>query len=57
MRSSELLAWLDNLGIAHSTVAHVPLRTVEDSKRWRGNLAGGHVKNLFLRDKKAVIGC
>ncbi len=52
MRSSELLAWLDHLGIAHSTVAHASLRTVADSKRWRGTLAGGHVKNLFLRDKK-----
>lgn len=52
MRSEELLAWLDVLGIAHNTVAHPPLRTVEDSKRLRGALPGGHVKNLFLRDKK-----
>lgn len=52
MVSEDLLAWLDTLGIAHSTVEHPPLRTVEDSKRLRGNLHGGHVKNLFLRDKK-----
>lgn len=48
----QLMALLDKLGIAHHTVEHPPLRTVEDSKRLRGNLPGGHVKNLFLRDKK-----
>jgi Ala-tRNA(Pro) deacylase len=50
--SQQLIALLDDLGIAHTTVEHPPLRTVEDSRRLRGNLAGGHVKNLFLKDKK-----
>jgi len=27
------------------------LRTVEDAQRARGDLPGGHVKNLFLKDK------
>ncbi|MEJ0071497.1 MAG: prolyl-tRNA synthetase associated domain-containing protein [Pseudomonadota bacterium] len=49
--SDQLLAQLDALGIASTTVTHPPLRTVEDSKRLRGDLPGGHVKNLFLRDK------
>ena len=48
----ELLARLDELGIAHSTVAHEPLFTVEQSKALRGQLPGGHTKNLFLRNKK-----
>lgn len=52
MDSPQLMALLDDLGIAHPTVDHPPLRTVEDSRRLRGNLAGGHVKNLFLKDKK-----
>lgn len=50
--SDELLAELARLGIATTTVSHPPLRTVEDSKRLRGDLAGGHIKNLFLRDKR-----
>ncbi len=52
MDSQQLITLLDELGIASATVAHPPLRTVEDSRRLRGNLVGGHVKNLFLRDKK-----
>jgi Ala-tRNA(Pro) deacylase len=48
----DLFARLDRLGIAHKTHDHPPLFTVEDSKRLRGALPGGHCKNLFLRDKK-----
>ena len=50
--SDDLLARLQSLGIAATTSTHPPLRTVEDSKRLRGALPGGHVKNLFLRDKR-----
>lgn len=52
MTSDELLAHLESLGIVGTTATHPPLRTVEDSKRLRGALPGGHVKNLFLRDKR-----
>jgi Ala-tRNA(Pro) deacylase len=48
----ELLEKLDALDIKSSTVSHPPLRTVEDAKRLRGDLHGGHIKNLFLRDKR-----
>src|SRR5260221_13967299 len=51
MNSDALLARLDELSIRSTTVDHPPLRTVEDSKRLRGDLPGAHVKNLFLRDK------
>lgn len=48
----DLFARLDSLGVAHKTHEHPPLFTVEESKRLRGSLPGGHCKNLFLRDKK-----
>jgi Ala-tRNA(Pro) deacylase len=51
----DLFARLDRLGIPHKTYAHPPLFTVEDSKRLRGDLPGGHCKNLFLRDKKRSL--
>src|SRR6185437_14458252 len=48
----ELFAYLDRLGIAHKTVSHPPLFTVDESRALRGQIPGGHTKNLFLRDKK-----
>ena len=50
-----LLARLAELGIAAETVAHEPLFTVEQSKALRGQLPGGHTKNLFLRNKKGQM--
>ena len=47
-----LLARLDALGIAHRSVEHPPLRTVEEAKALRGELPGAHIKNLFLRNRK-----
>jgi Ala-tRNA(Pro) deacylase len=48
----QLFAFLDSLRIAHTTVKHPPLFTVEQSRALRGQISGGHTKNLFLRDKK-----
>lgn len=48
----ELFARLDALGIAHATVEHAPVFTVEQAKAHRGSLPGHHIKNLFLRNKK-----
>ena len=48
----QLLARLDALGIAHRTVEHPPVFTVEEAKALRGDLPGHHIKNLFLRNKK-----
>jgi Ala-tRNA(Pro) deacylase len=48
----QLFARLDRLGIAHRTVEHPPVYTVEEAKASRGNLPGHHIKNLFLRNKK-----
>jgi len=51
----QLFVALDALGISHSTVKHPPLFTVEQSRSLRGQIPGGHTKNLFLRDKKSEI--
>ena len=51
----ELFAYLDRLGIVHSTVAHAPLFTVEQSQALRGSIPGGHSKNLFLKDKSGQL--
>jgi Ala-tRNA(Pro) deacylase len=51
----DLFAFLDSLGIVHSTVTHPPLFTVEQSRALRGSIAGGHTKNLFLKDKKDAL--
>jgi Ala-tRNA(Pro) deacylase len=51
LTSDDLLARLDTLGIKYVNHSHPPLFTVEESKALRGELPGGHVKNLFLRDK------
>jgi Ala-tRNA(Pro) deacylase len=50
-----LFARFDALGIATTTVEHAPLFTVEQSKALRGDLPGGHCKNLFLKDKKGAL--
>jgi Ala-tRNA(Pro) deacylase len=47
-----LFARLRELGIATRTLEHDPVFTVEEAKRLRGQLPGGHTKNLFLRNKK-----
>ncbi|MBK1696951.1 prolyl-tRNA synthetase associated domain-containing protein [Rhodovibrio salinarum] len=47
-----LFAKLDTLGIQTETKRHDPVFTVEEAKQLRGELSGGHTKNLFLRNKK-----
>jgi Ala-tRNA(Pro) deacylase len=51
----ELFAFLDKLGIAYRTIEHPALFTVEQSQALRGKIAGGHTKNLFLKDKKGAL--
>ena len=55
MTADELLARLEGLGIAVRTVEHVPVFTVEEARRHRGDLPGTHTKSLFLRDKKGAM--
>lgn len=51
----QMIAYLEGLGIASRTVSHPPLFTVEESRSLRGTIAGGHTKNLFLKDKKGRL--
>jgi Ala-tRNA(Pro) deacylase len=51
----DLIACLDGLGVASETVEHPPLFTVEDSRALRGEITGGHSKNLFVKDKKGRL--
>ena len=49
---AELFAFLAQMDIAVKTVEHEPLFTVAQSQALRGQIPGGHTKNLFLKDKK-----
>jgi Ala-tRNA(Pro) deacylase len=51
----DLIARLDALGLATETYEHPPLMTVEDSQALRGDIPGGHAKNLFVKDKKGRL--
>jgi Ala-tRNA(Pro) deacylase len=51
----QLFTRLDELGLAHTTVEHAPVYTVEEAKQHRGVLPGHHIKNLFLRNKKEAM--
>jgi Ala-tRNA(Pro) deacylase len=51
----DLLAYLAALSIETETVDHPPLHTVEDSQALRGDIPGGHTKNLFVKDKKGRL--
>ncbi len=52
---ARLFARLDELGIGTETVEHAPAFTVEEAQRLRGEIAGGHCKCLFLKDKKGGL--
>ena len=51
----DLFKRFEELGITYKAVTHPPLFTVEQSKELRGELPGGHTKNLFLRNKKGEM--
>jgi Ala-tRNA(Pro) deacylase len=48
----QLLARLGDLGIAHETIEHPAVFTVEEAQAHTAHLPGGHCKSLFLKDKK-----
>jgi Ala-tRNA(Pro) deacylase len=49
---ADLFARLNALGIAHRTVDHPAIFTVEEGRSFKAAMPGGHSKNLFLKDKK-----
>jgi Ala-tRNA(Pro) deacylase len=50
-----LLAFLDAQGVAHATLDHPPVFTVEEGAEIKAALPGGHSKNLFLKDAKGQL--
>lgn len=50
-----LFDYLDELGIAHSTIEHEPIFTVEQGRDIKASMPGGHTKNLFLKDKAGKL--
>ncbi len=52
---TDLFAFLDRLGVEHSTIEHPPIFTVEEGRAWHDKIPGLHCKNLFLKDKKDKI--
>ncbi|USG61570.1 prolyl-tRNA synthetase associated domain-containing protein [Sneathiella marina] len=53
--SEELFAKLDQMGITYETHQHDPVFTVEEAQAVHRDLAGGHSKNLFLKDKNGDL--
>jgi len=51
----DLLAFLNSLGIAVTTMDHDPVFTVAESGDLHERIAGGHTKNLFVKDKKGRL--
>ena len=49
---ADLMLRLAALGIATNTVEHEAVFTVAESDRLHREIAGGHTKNLFLKDAK-----
>ena len=53
----EIMAQLERCHIQFDRFDHMPLKTVEDSKKGQSlflssEQSGGHIKNLYLRDHK-----
>ncbi|MEM9470948.1 MAG: prolyl-tRNA synthetase associated domain-containing protein [Pseudomonadota bacterium] len=53
--SDQLLQHLEDLSIKTSTTQHEAVFTVEQARALRGEIPGGHCKNLFLKDKKGAL--
>ena len=51
----DLFQRFEELGLQTRTITHPPLFTVEESQSLRGEIPGGHTKNLFLKDKKGRL--
>jgi Ala-tRNA(Pro) deacylase len=52
---AELMARFRSLGIETETREHPHVFTVEEARALRGQIPGGHCKNLFLKDEKGGV--
>ena len=48
----ELLAFLDEIGVAHQTHDHPAVFRVEEGEEIKARIPGAHTKNLFLKDAR-----
>ncbi|MFN4140983.1 prolyl-tRNA synthetase associated domain-containing protein [Aestuariivirga sp.] len=51
----DLIDRFKSLGIETKTKDHAPVYTVDEARALRGEIPGGHCKNLFLKDDKGNI--
>jgi Ala-tRNA(Pro) deacylase len=51
----DLFARLEALGVETATKDHAPVFTVEEARALRGEIPGGHCKNLFLKDARGGL--
>lgn len=52
---ADLFAFLDAIGVAHQTVEHRPVFTVDEGHDIKAAMPGGHTKNLFLKSKTGEL--
>ncbi len=52
---ADLFAFLDRIGVRHTTLEHEAVFRVEEGQSIKAALPGGHTKNLFLKDAKGQI--
>jgi Ala-tRNA(Pro) deacylase len=52
---ADLMTRFSSLGIKTETREHAPVFTVEEARALRGQIPGGHCKNLFLKDEKGAV--
>ncbi|HWK48189.1 MAG TPA: prolyl-tRNA synthetase associated domain-containing protein [Stellaceae bacterium] len=48
-------AYLNDIGVAHTTIEHPPIHTIEEALPYWSQLEGVHAKNLFLKDAKGQL--
>lgn len=51
----DLYAIFNTQNIAYETVEHPPIFTVQEGADIKASIAGGHTKNLFLKDKSGAF--
>jgi Ala-tRNA(Pro) deacylase len=51
----ELFKRFEEIGIQTTTTNHQAAFTVQEARKLRGQIEGGHCKNLFLKDKKGAL--
>jgi Ala-tRNA(Pro) deacylase len=52
---SDLLAFLDGLGVEHRTFDHPAVFRVGEGEEVKAQIPGAHTKNLFLKDAKGQL--